>query len=303
MKLIFRGVVQGVGFRPTVYRIARNMRLKGYVLNKGSEVEVVIDRDEDKFIKNVKEHLPSTAKVTEIIVEPDDRKFDDFKILRSENGERQSLIPVDIAICNDCLRELFNENDKRFQFPFTNCTVCGARFSLIKDVPYDRERTSMNEFKMCESCEREYTSPLNRRYHAQTISCPECGPTYRLYDKQKKDFGEKQAIKRFANQIDAGRIGVIKAWGGMHLCCKLDELSRFREWYGRPQKPFAIMVRDIETAEEYGDITDEERELLLSRNRPIVLVKKLKAEDVSPGLNTVGLYLPYTGLHYLLFHI
>lgn len=301
MKLIFRGVVQGVGFRPTVYRIARNMRLKGYVLNKGSEVEIVINKDEDKFIKNVKEHLPSTAKITEVVVEPDDRKFDDFKILQSENGERQSLTPVDIGICNDCLRELFNENDKRFEFPFTNCTVCGARFSLIKDVPYDRERTSMNEFKMCESCEREYTSPLNRRYHAQTISCPECGPIYNLYDKQKKDFGERQAIRRFANQIDAGRIGVIKAWGGMHLCCKLDEISRFREWYGRPQKPFAIMVRDIETVEEYGDITDDERELLLSRNRPIVLVKKLKAEGVSPGLNTIGLYLPYTGLHYLLF--
>jgi len=301
MKLIFRGVVQGVGFRPTVYRIAKNMRLKGYVLNKGSEVEIVIDRDEDKFIKNVKEHLPWTAKITEIIVEPDDRAFDDFKILHSENGERRSLIPVDTGICNDCLGELFNENDKRFQFPFTNCTICGARFSLIKDVPYDRERTSMNEFKMCESCEREYVSPLNRRYHAQTISCPECGPIYNLYDKQKNDFGERQAIRRFANQIDAGRIGVIKTWGGMHLCCKIDEMSRFREWYGRPQKPFAIMVRDIETAKKYADITDDERELLLSRNRPVVLVKKLKVEGVSPGLDTIGLYLPYTGLHYLLF--
>ena len=301
MKLFFKGVVQGVGFRPTIYRIAKKMDLKGYVLNKGSEVEVIINKNKDEFIKQVKENLPSIAKITKIVEQKDDRSFDDFQILHSEAGKRESLIPVDIGICNDCLKEIFNKSDKRFQFPFTNCTVCGARYSLVKDVPYDRERTSMEDFKLCESCEKEYKSPLNRRYHAQTISCPICGPTYKLYDRSKKDLGKKFAIKRFASQIDTGKIGVIKSWGGMHLCCNLDEISRFREWYRRPQKAFAIMVRDIETAKKYGDIAEDERKLLLSKSRPIVLVNKIGLEKASPGLNTIGLFLPYTGLHHLLF--
>jgi len=301
MKLIFKGVVQGVGFRPTIYRVAKGLGLKGYVLNKGSEVEVVIDRDSDKFISQVKKQLPSIAKIADVILEEDSRAFDDFCILHSTEGKRQSLIPVDIGICDECLSELFDPNNRRHHFPFTNCTVCGARFSLIKDVPYDRERTSMNNFLLCKTCKKEYEDPLNRRYHAQTISCPSCGPTYKLYDKNQSDLGEKDAIKRFAEHIDSGKMGVIKSWGGMHICCKIDEMQRFRKWYGRPQKSFAVMVKDIRTAEQYGEITDGERKLLLSNRRPVVLVRKKKAEQVSPGLDTIGLYLPYTGLHYLLF--
>jgi hydrogenase maturation protein HypF len=301
MKLVFEGIVQGVGFRPTIYRIAKGMGLKGYVLNKGSEVEVIIDRDKDKFIEQVKKQLPSIAKITRIRTLKDDRVFDDFQILHSEKGTRHSQVPADVGICNECIGELLDENNKRYNFPFTNCTICGARYSLIKDVPYDRERTSMDDFPLCESCEKEYVDPLNRRYHAQTISCPECGPVYSLYDNNKKDLGSKEAIKRFANQIDAGKIGVIKSWGGMHLCCNLDEIPRFREWYKRPQKAFAIMVKDLKTAEEFAEINDDEKQLLLSKNRPIVLVKKKKAELASPGLDNIGLFLPYTGLHYLLF--
>jgi len=301
MKVIFKGVVQGVGFRPTIYRIAKKLGLKGYVLNKGSEVEVVIDKNKEEFFKEIKKNLPSVAKITDIIILKDERTFNDFKILHSKKGEKQSLIPIDISICDDCLKELFDEKNKRFLFPFTNCTVCGARFSVVKDVPYDRERTSMDEFKLCNSCKKEYDQPLDRRYHAQTISCPVCGPVYKLYDKQKKDLGQKDAIKRFAYQIDIGNIGVIKSWGGMHLCCKIDEINHFRKWYNRPQKAFAVMVKNIKTAEKYGEITEDEKRLLLSKNKPIVLVKKKKAEEISPGLNTIGLYLPYTGLHHLLF--
>jgi hydrogenase maturation protein HypF len=301
MKLIFKGIVQGVGFRPTIYRIAKDLGLNGYVLNKGSEVEVVIDKDKDEFIKQVKKHLPTIAKITHIAVEKNDRNFSDFRILHSKKGERESLIPADTAICKECLKELFDESDRRYLFPFTNCTVCGARYSVVKDVPYDRERTSMDEFKLCSDCQLEYTSPLNRRYHAQTISCPKCGPVYKLYDKNKKDLGEKQAVNHFANQIDAGKIGVIKSWGGMHLCCNLDQINRFREWYKRPQKAFALMVKDIKTAEKYGELTEEERKILLSKASPIVLVNKISLEEASPGLNTIGLFLPYTGLHYLLF--
>jgi len=301
MKLIFKGIVQGVGFRPTIFRIVQKMGLKGYVLNKGSEVEVVIDRSKEEFIKNLKKNLPSIAKITEIIEESDNRSFRDFKILHSKQGTHHSLIPVDVGTCEECQKELFDKNNKRYYFPFTNCTVCGARFSIIENVPYDRERTSMKKFKLCQSCEKEYKDPLDRRYHAQTISCPKCGPVYSLYDKNKKNLGTKDSIKLFAKHIDDGKICVIKSWGGMHLCCKTSEINRFREWYKRPQKAFAIMVKDIETAEKYGKLSEKERELLLSKNKPIVLVEKKKLEEASPGLDTIGLFLPYTGLHYILF--
>ena len=301
MKLIFKGVVQGVGFRPTVYRIAQKLGLKGYVLNKGSEVEVVVDRDEQKFIDLLKKNLPEIAQITDIILRPDTRVFKDFRILHSRNGERESLIPTDVATCDKCLEEIFNPTDRRYLFPFTNCTICGARFSLINDVPYDRERTAMEKFSLCEQCNREYIDVFDRRYHAQTISCSTCGPSYHLFDHQQNDLGAKDAITRFAQEIDKGKIGILKSWGGMHICCKLEEIQRFRKWYHRPQKSFAVMVKDIATAEKYGDPTDQDKKLLLSNKRPIVLLPKKKAELVSPGLNTIGVFLPYTGLHHILF--
>lgn len=301
MKLIFKGTVQGVGFRPTIYRLAKSMGLSGYVLNKGSVVEVVIDRNEDEFIKKLKENLPSIAKIASIEKIPFDKKYRDFKILYSKTGDKHSQIPYDTATCENCLNEIFDKKDRRYKYPFTNCTVCGARFSLIEDIPYDRERTSMKEFEMCKDCLKEYTDPMNRRYHAQTISCPKCGPKYFFYDRNKKNLGNKNAIVKFANEIDTGKIGVIKSWGGMHLCCNLDEIPRFREWYNRPQKSFAVMVKDIKTAEKYGDIAEFEKETLLSNKRPIVLVEKKKCELASPGLNKIGLFLPYTGLHHILF--
>ena len=299
MKIIFKGIVQGVGFRPTIYRVAKEMGLNGYVLNKGSEVEVVIDGDPNEFVKKLKENLPITARITEVTIKEDNRHFEGFRILKSKSGERYSPIPVDGGICDDCLHELFDPNNRRYLYPFTNCTVCGARFSLIQDLPYDRERTSMREFKLCEDCTSEYTDPMDRRYHAQTISCPKCGPSYKLYDKEQKEIDDP--IKRFAEYIDKGAIGVIKSWGGMHLCCKLDKIEKFREWYKRPQKPFAVMVKDIAAAEKYVYITEEERELLLSNRKPIVLAHKKNCEHISPGISTIGIYLPYTGLHHLLF--
>jgi hydrogenase maturation protein HypF len=159
----------------------------------------------------------------------------------------------------------------------------------------------MDEFSLCEKCKKEYKDPINRRYHAQTISCPICGPHYSLYDKNKHNLGKKDVIKQFAEFIENGKIGVIKSWGGMHLCCTLDQIQRFREWYKRPQKAFAMMVKSIQVAEKYARITENERTLLLSKSKPIVLVNKKSIKDVSPDLNTIGLYLPYTGLHYILF--
>jgi len=301
-KLIFRGIVQGVGFRPTVYRIAEKLDANGYVLNKGSEVEVVIDVDPDKFISLLKEELPSIAKITEIIIEDYNGKIKGFSIYKSREGSRQSLIPVDTATCENCIKEIFDKKNRRYLYPFTNCTICGARFSLISDVPYDRERTAMHSFPLCKECGDEYRNPLDRRYHAQTISCPNCGPKYILYDSRGNNLGSEDAIKRFAKQIDEGKIGVVKSWGGMHICCKLEEITRFREWYHRPQKSFAVMVRNLEVAREYGEITHRVEELLVSLRRPIVLVKKKMMEEVSPGLDTIGLYLPYTALHHILFY-
>jgi hydrogenase maturation protein HypF len=281
--------------------VAKKLGLTGYVVNKGSEVEVVIDRDVDTFITQVKQQLPSIARITSIEKQSDTRVFPDFRILYSKNGKRESLLPVDVATCDACLSELFNSKDRRFMFPFTNCTVCGARFSLIEDVPYDRERTSMRSFPLCENCAREYQNPSDRRYHAQTISCPICGPSYHLYDAKHQDLGSENAIKRFAEALDNGSIGVLKSWGGMHLCSKLAETKRFRIWYNRPQKAFAVMVRDIATAKTYAEIAEDEEAFLCSNKRPVVLVKKKKGELTSPGLDTIGLFLPYTGLHHILF--
>ena len=301
-KLIFRGIVQGVGFRPTVYRIAKKMGANGYVLNKGSEVEVVIDVNPEEFISSLKKELPSISKIADIIIEDYNRKIKGFSILESTNGSRQSLIPVDTATCENCIREIFDDKNHRYLYPFTNCTVCGARFSIISDIPYDRDRTAMQSFPLCDECQKEYSNPLDRRYHAQTISCSTCGPKYTLYNGHGRNLGSVDAIKKFAELIDNGRIGIVKSWGGMHICCKLEEISRFRKWYHRPEKSFAVMVRNLDIAREYGEITPRIEELLTSSRRPIILAKKKKAEEISPGLDTIGLYLPYTALHHILFH-
>ena len=159
----------------------------------------------------------------------------------------------------------------------------------------------MKDFILCSKCNEEYINPLNRRYHAQTISCSDCGPEYKLYSKNKKLIKSENIIKYFSKAIDSGKIGIIKSWGGMHICCRIDKIAEFREWYKRPQKSFAIMVKNIKIAKKFGEITKYEEKQLSSDNKPIVLIKKKNNEEISPGLNTIGLYLPYTGLHYLLF--
>jgi hydrogenase maturation protein HypF len=300
-KIIFKGIVQGVGFRPMIYRVATQLDACGYVLNKGSEVEVVIDTDPDVFIKHVYKYLPSIARISSVQKSFCHDVFDTFEIRYSSQGDRRSLIPADTALCDDCHKELFDEKNRRYHFPFTNCTVCGARFSVIEDVPYDRERTAMKDFPLCNDCGKEYKDPSNRRYHAQTISCPLCGPLYHLFDVHGNDLGSDAAIQRFAEMLDMGKIGVMKSWGGMHLCCTLDQVERFRTWYKRPQKAFAVMVKDIDTARRYAEVSLYEEELLRSGQRPIVLVKKKNEDGIAPGLDTIGLFLPYSGAHHILF--
>ena len=301
--------MQGVGFRPTVYRVAKSLGLSGYVLNKGSNVEIGIKENEnvEEFLNSVMKELPSIASIDEIELKDEPiNGYEDFEIIISSEGEKTSVTPVDTAICEECVRELFDENNRRYLYPFINCTSCGARFSVIENLPYDRVNTSMRDFEMCEDCLAEYTNPMDRRFHAQTISCPGCGPKYMLYGRDKEIVEERDPIKSFARLIDEGAIGIAKSWGGMHIICKFDQANRLRKLYGRPAKPFAVMFRDLSAVEKYVELKEGEEKLLTSAHRPIVLLDKNPSlddlDDISPGLGNVGIYLPYSGFHYVLFY-
>jgi len=318
------GVVQGVGFRPTVHRVATGLGLTGYVRNRGSFVEVAIDgskKELDKLIKGLKASLPPLARLDRVDIvcdvkleegDPDLSGLAGFVIVPSKPGTREGIIPPDTAICKECLEEVLREEEnRRYLYPFTNCTNCGARFSVISDMPYDRENTAMKEFEMCVDCKAEYANPSNRRFHAQTLSCGAEGITYTLYGPKGEVFNTPNPFVEFARRLDEGQIGVIKGWGGMHIACKLDVIPRMRKWYERPEKPFAVMARDIETAAKYAVVTKEGEALLRSPEVPIVLLPKKEAYDdpavkaavdmISPGLGNIGIFVPYSGAHHILF--
>jgi hydrogenase maturation protein HypF len=306
MRIVVHGIVQGVGFRPTVYRIATSMGLRGYVQNNGSNVVIEVDRQAEELVERLRRELPPLARLDSATISPSDETLGPtFRIVASEAGQKGVGIPNDTAVCNDCLREMFDPSDRRYLYPFTNCTNCGARFTVIIDLPYDREKTSMRDFPMDPECRNEYDDPTARRFHHQTISCPHCGPSYYLLDGSGKPRDSSDPIRSFAELLHGGGIGVAKSWGGMHICATLPTLPRLREWYHRREKPFAIMVRDMNAARRYGEPTEFEEELMTSSHRPVVLVKKKESPTtdlISPGLSTIGLFLPYTGMHHLLFH-
>ena len=306
MRITVYGIVQGVGFRPTVYRVAKAMGLKGFVVNNGSNVEIHVDRDGEKFLTELKRALPALARIDRAEYEDTDEDLGDFYIAQSHDGKRVSLIPTDTAICGNCVNDFGRTSDRRHLFPFTNCTECGARFTVIADLPFDRARTSMVDFPMCPTCSKEYSSPEDRRFHAQTISCPKCGPKYTLYDNRKRAI-RGDAFKRFAEKIDEGSVGLLKGWGGMHIICTLENAPRLRKVYRRGDKPYAVMIRDLETAKKYVKLNNQEQKLLTSPQRPIVLLHKREdsmqtLEKVSPGLGNLGVMLPYSGAHLLMFH-
>ncbi|NLX47496.1 MAG: carbamoyltransferase HypF [Euryarchaeota archaeon] len=308
MRITVRGVVQGVGFRPTVHRLARSMGLHGYVQNNGSNVVIEVDGDAGEFVRRLKSALPPLARLDQVEIAPGLPDADllamGFSIVPSQQGTGGVGIPNDTAVCDSCLREMFDPFNRRYLYPFTNCTDCGARFTIIEDLPYDRQKTSMHPFPMCPECQMEYGDPDDRRFHHQTVTCPVCGPRYYLLGGEgERDY--EDPISKFASGLHAGYIGVAKSWGGMHLCCTLDRLSHMREWYRRREKPFAIMVRDLKALERYGTPSAHDVELLVSSHRPIVLVPKVDSEVtelVAPGLDTIGAFLPYTSMQHLLFH-
>ena len=315
IRIRVNGVVQGVGFRPFIYRVAHDYNLKGYVKNLGDAgVEIVVEGEEDEinsFLHSLKSRAPPLAKIDEVNYrEIPLNYFDSFTIEESsrEGGGGDSTIPPDVAICDDCLRELFDPKDRRYMYPFIVCTNCGPRFSIIESLPYDRVNTSMNEFPMCRDCRREYEDPLNRRYHAEPVCCEECGPEYVLLNKD----GEKikgDPLKKAAKLLDNGYIIAIKGIGGFHIACNAEDdetVKELRRRLRREQQPFAIMAKDMMTVEKFALVGDEERREMESYRRPITLLRKREPfplpESLAPGLHTIGVMLPYSGVHHILFH-
>lgn len=310
-KVIISGTVQGVGFRPFVYRTARKNNIKGYIKNSGNSVELLLDGDEFEirnFLDIIKKDSPPLSRILNIEIFPsNEKKFGDFLILKSEKqGSSDSIIPPDVTICDACLNDVFDRTNRRYQYPFTVCTDCGPRFTIIGSLPYDRENTSMSEFNMCERCRKEYLDHVDRRFRAEPVSCPDCGPHYILYRGSENTFS-KNPVRDAVQALDAGKILAIKGIGGTHLVAgtSYDEaILRMRMILKRPWKPFAIMAKNMAHAHKIAFISEKEEHLLTSIERPILLLSKRNStcDKISPGLDTVGIMLPYSGLHHLLFH-
>jgi hydrogenase maturation protein HypF len=310
-RAIIKGVVQGVGFRPFVYRVAKEKGVRGFVRNIGNSVEIFIDEEREKarlLLDTIKNEHPPLAEIFSIDVRPSKSKnYDDFLILESKGqGEGGSDIPPDVCICDKCVEEMFEKGNRRYLYPFTVCTDCGPRFTIIEALPYDRDKTTMKEFQMCEKCEKEYLDPMDRRFHAEPTCCEVCGPKYTLY-RDGSEIRTSNPIREAARALDQGFIVAIKGVGGTHLATKTtedDPILRIREILGRREKPFAIMARDINAAKAIAYVGEAEEKLLQSFRRPIVVLKKkdMLSEYVAPGLHNIGIMLPYSGIHYLLFH-
>lgn len=307
------GIVQGVGFRPFVYRLAQKLGLGGWVLN--DEVGVLIEVEGpgealEEFLKCLSSEAPPSAFIEHVDVkELSPLGERTFIIRESERSkERQALISPDIATCEDCLRELFDPNDRRYRYPFINCTNCGPRFTIVRDIPYDRPNTTMASFEMCPDCLREYHNPEDRRFHAQPNACPVCGPRVSLLDREGRLLETADPIREVIRLLKEGKILAVKGLGGYHLACdpfREDVVSELRRRKYREDKPFALMCRDLGVVEELCLLPPRAKELLESKQRPIVILERRHeakvAPSVAPGHRTLGVMLPYTPLHHLLF--
>jgi hydrogenase maturation protein HypF len=302
-RLRITGVVQGVGFRPFVHGLASHHEIAGFVLNDGAGVMVEAEGEPEplaRFTAAIAAEAPPLARIDRVATEPVEPLGErGFRIERSETGEATALVPADVATCDECLRELFDRGDRRHRYPFINCTQCGPRFTIVERVPYDRPNTTMAEFEMCERCRAEYEDPADRRFHAEPIACPDCGPELRLGDAVGED-----ALTAAVAVIRDGRIVAVKGLGGYHLACDAasDEVvARLRDRKHREEKPLAVISTD---PEPLAELSPEERELIASRRRPIVIARRRTgarlAAGIAPGSPWVGLMLPYTPLHHLL---
>ena len=314
LQIVIEGIVQGVGFRPFIYREAKSFGLKGYVLNTSDVVNIEVQGDEsnlEAFISQIKIKSPPASKINKIYVKEIPLKDEyDFRIEDSLIKSPQRIyLPKDLSICKECLNELFNPDDRRYLYPFINCTNCGPRYSIIEKLPYDRKNTTMLDFPMCEECLKEYNDPITRRYHAEPNACEKCGPKVSLLDSQGFLIADSiKAIKLCKKFLEEGKIIAIKGIGGFHLATDAYNnvsVSLLRDRKRRGNEPLAVMMPDIDAVKKIAIVSSKEEEALLGVERPIVLLKKSKnynlSEFIAPRLKRVGIMLPYTPLHYLLF--
>jgi len=306
-RLIVRGTVQGVGFRPFVYRLASRLGFAGYVRNTGQGVEIYLEKEGDElseFLNRLRAEAPPLARIEGVdyqAVPPLGRTG--FEIDRTGQEKSFVFISPDIATCQECLREINNPGERRHRYPFTNCTNCGPRYTIVRSLPYDRSRTTMSGFRMCPDCQQEYQNPLDRRYHAQPIACSRCGPQLQLLNAKN---GQRVAggLEKAVSLIRQGRILAIKGLGGFHLVCEATNLAavrRLRKIKKRQTKPLALMARDLSTIRKYARVGAAEKRWLTSPFRPIVLLRKnQELPEIAPFIETIGFMLPYTPLHHLL---
>lgn len=310
-RIDIRGIVQGVGFRPFVFNLARQFGITGWVLNDSFGVTIEAQGESTplkNFLERLKNDPPVLAQITDFAVKDIQPRSDrEFVILESRRqAAKFTLISPDISVCDDCLRELFDPTDRRYRYPFINCTNCGPRFTIIRDIPYDRPQTTMAVFPLCKDCLREYRDPTNRRFHAQPNACPVCGPRLRLTDESGNRM-EGDALLHCINFLKEGKIVAVKGLGGFHLAVDAtneEAVRRLRARKHRYEKPLAMMSETVEIIETFAQVHPEEREILESPQRPICLLKKRHpspiAPSVSPDNDYFGVMLPYTPLHYLL---
>jgi len=305
-----KGLVQGVGFRPFIYRIAARNGITGWVDNRNDGVYICAQGDVEKieaFVQSIKKEAPLASKIVSMnISDVDAENFTEFTIVKSKNtSDAITDVSPDIAVCPDCLADMKVQKN-RINYPFINCTNCGPRFTIIKDLPYDREKTTMLPFVMCDDCRKEYTDILDRRFHAQPVACEVCGPSYILHDNKSEITDFKSILNHTANLLNEGKIVAIKGIGGYFIACDASNehaVNRLRKNKIRESKPFAVMFRNIEKVKEYTFVSQTEQEQISSWQRPIILLKKKKdfAQSVCLGFNTIGCMLPYMPVHYLLF--
>ncbi len=320
LKIKIEGIVQGVGFRPFVWRIAHKNGISGFVRNESWGVNIFVQGQNDdlsNFIACIRNDLPPAARIDslEIFEVPPDNRIFEFTIEPSERSEIAGLIPPDLSVCKKCISEMFDSNNRRYYYPFINCTNCGPRFSIIEELPYDRPNTTMSEFNMCSECKTEYEFPANRRYHAQPIACPSCGPEYFLdfrnndNDELKGKISGVKAIEIAAKLLSEGKIVATQGIGGFHLMCSamnIETIERLRCWKNRPRKPFAVMARDIATVKKIAEMSDFDESVINNPSAPILLLQKkentLLGNKIAPEISNIGVMLPYAPIHHLLFH-
>ncbi|MFW3412400.1 carbamoyltransferase HypF [Aliarcobacter butzleri] len=313
-KISIFGIVQGVGFRPFIYNLAIKYDIKGWVKNdeNGVEIEAYSTQENiENFINEIKSNPPVLAKITNIKIEKNNqiKEYKNFGIIQSSSSkDKTTIISPDIAICDDCIKDIDDIGNFRYNYSLTNCTNCGPRYSIIKTVPYDRANTSMNDFKLCKKCEDEYKNPLNRRYHAQPVACEDCGPNMTLYNINNSILSYNiKAIEQTANLIKDGYIIAVKGIGGFHIVCDATNdkvVNKLREIKNRPNKPFAVMFNGINSIKQYTNINYQEEEILTSKEKPIVLVKKRLNTNLSsyiaPNISKLGCFIANCGIHHLL---